>query len=69
MTRILIIDDNQAVLNFLRIFLLQTGKFQVETLQDSTEAYETIENKQFDILLLDMDMPNVSGLDIRMPDA
>jgi DNA-binding NtrC family response regulator len=64
MTRILIIDDNQAVLNFLRIFLLQTGKFQVEILQDSTEAYETIENKQFDILLLDMDMPNVSGLDI-----
>jgi len=64
MTKILIIDDNQAVLNFLRIFLLQTGKFQVEVLQESTEAYETIENKQFDILLLDMDMPNVSGLDI-----
>ena len=64
MTKILIIDDNQAVLNFLRIFLLQTGKFQVEILQDSSQAYEVIEDKQFDILLLDMDMPNVSGLDI-----
>ncbi|MBU1100900.1 MAG: sigma-54 dependent transcriptional regulator [Bacteroidetes bacterium] len=64
MRKILLIDDNQAVLNFLQIFFLQTGKYEVTTLQDSTKAYELIEKNEFDILLLDMDMPNVTGLDI-----
>ena len=64
MTKILVVDDNKAVLNYLRIFLLKTGKFQVDTLLDSARASELIENKDFDILLLDMDMPNVTGLDV-----
>ncbi len=64
MARILLIDDNQAVLNFLRILILQSGKYEIETLQDSTEAYDLLQKEQFDVLLLDMDMPEVSGLDI-----
>ena len=64
MTRILIIDDNQSILNFLNILLLQTGKFAIETLQDSTRAFEILDKKEHDILLLDMDMPGVSGMDI-----
>lgn len=64
MTKILLIDDNQAVLNFLRVLLLQKDQYEVETLQDSTKAYDVIEQGKFDVLILDMDMPNVSGLDI-----
>lgn len=64
MTRILIIDDNQSILNFLNILLLQTGGFTIDTLRDSTKAFEVLERKEHDILLLDMDMPEVSGMDI-----
>jgi len=64
MNKILVIDDNQAVLNFLKIFLLQTGKFQIQTLQDSAQAYNLLRNENFDVLLLDMDMPVVTGIDI-----
>ncbi len=64
MAKILLIDDNQAVLNFLRILILQSGKYEIETLQDSTKAYDLLQKEQFDVLLLDMDMPEVSGLDI-----
>jgi DNA-binding NtrC family response regulator len=64
MSKILLIDDNQAVLNFLRIILLQKNKYTVDTLQDSTKAYEMISNGNYDLLLLDMDMPNITGLDI-----
>ncbi len=64
MTRILIIDDNQSILNFLNILLLQTGNFTVETLSDSTKAFDVLEKKEHDILLLDMDMPEVSGMDV-----
>ena len=64
MTKILLIDDNQAVLNFLRILLLQKGNYEIKILQDSSKAYALLESEKFDILLLDMDMPEVSGLDI-----
>jgi len=64
MKKVLVIDDDQAILNFMRIFLLQTGEFQPMLLQDSTQAFEVLSNNQYDVLLLDMDMPNVTGMDI-----
>jgi DNA-binding NtrC family response regulator len=64
MKKVLVLDDDQAILNFMRIFLLQTGEFDVHLLQDSTRAYETLENEKFDVLLLDMDMPSVTGMDV-----
>ena len=64
MIKVLVIDDNPAILNFLNVFLLQSGDFEPKTLQDSREAYELLTKEKFDVLLLDMDMPHVSGLDI-----
>jgi len=64
MYRILVIDDDQAVLNYLNIFLLQAGNFDVSTLSISTKAYSELTNNKYDLLLLDMDMPDVTGLDI-----
>ncbi len=64
MTRILAIDDNQAVLNFLKVILLQSRKYEIEVLQESTKAYDMLKANGYDILLLDMDMPDVSGLEI-----
>jgi|WetSurMetagenome_2_1015567.scaffolds.fasta_scaffold08342_2 DNA-binding NtrC family response regulator len=64
MGKILAIDDNQAVLNFLKILILQSNKYEIDILQDSTLAYDTIKNNGYDVLLLDMDMPDVTGLDI-----
>jgi DNA-binding NtrC family response regulator len=62
--KVLIIDDEQAVLNFLRVLLAQSGQYQVEILNDSTLAFDKLAAGQHDLLLLDMDMPRVTGLDI-----
>lgn len=62
--KILLIDDNQAVLNFLRILLLQKERYDVTILQDSTKAFDLLKNNKFDLLILDIDMPDVSGIDI-----
>ncbi|QQS34757.1 MAG: sigma-54-dependent Fis family transcriptional regulator [Ignavibacteriales bacterium] len=64
MAKILAIDDNQSVLNFLNIIMLQKNKYEIELLQDSTKAFKILDKDSFDVVLLDMDMPNVSGLDI-----
>lgn len=64
MNKILVIDDDQAVLNYLNIFLLQADMFDITTLSNSTRAYHELKNNKYDLLLLDMDMPDVTGLDI-----
>ncbi len=64
MNRILIIDDDRAVLNYFQVLLLQTERFEVEALADSTKSFEAIDSGGFDLLLLDMDMPGVTGKEV-----
>ncbi|HET6439091.1 MAG TPA: sigma-54 dependent transcriptional regulator [Anaeromyxobacter sp.] len=64
MTRILILDDDQAVLNCFQTVLLQTGRYEVEVLADSSRAFQTVAEGGFDVLLLDMDMPEVTGMEV-----
>jgi DNA-binding NtrC family response regulator len=64
MSRVLILDDDVAVLNCFQVLLTQTRRYEVEVLSDSTRAFETIAGGNFDLLLLDMDMPVVSGMDV-----
>ena len=74
MNKILIVDDDKAILNYLEVFLMQTSKFDVHCLSESKKAFETISEFQPELILLDMDMPDVTGLDIlnylsEKPDA
>jgi len=64
MKNILIIDDDIAVTNYLKVFLTQTGLFNIVVVNDSREVPGLLDREAFDIILLDMDMPNVSGIDI-----
>jgi DNA-binding NtrC family response regulator len=62
--RILILDDDKAVLNWCHVLLTQTRRFEVDVLADSTKAFDTIAAGRFDLILLDMDMPVVTGMDV-----
>lgn len=64
MKKILIVDDDPAVTNYLMVFLMQTGLFETTVVNDSREVSDLLIADAFDIVLLDMDMPNVSGMDI-----
>ena len=64
MKKILIVDDDPAVTNYLMVFLMQTGLFETKVVNDSREVSDLFDADAFDIVLLDMDMPNVSGMDI-----
>jgi DNA-binding NtrC family response regulator len=64
MSRILILDDDKAVLNCFFVLLTQAQRFVVEVLSDSTRAFETLAGGNFDLVLLDMDMPEVSGMQV-----
>ncbi len=64
MKKILIVDDDTAVTNYLLVFLVQSGIFEPTVINDSREVEGRLDSESFDVVLLDMDMPNVSGMDI-----
>ncbi|MDD3643599.1 MAG: sigma-54 dependent transcriptional regulator [Candidatus Krumholzibacteria bacterium] len=64
MKRILIVDDDTAVTNYLMVFLMQTGVFEPVVVNDSREVEGLLSGGRFDLVLLDLDMPAVSGMDI-----
>ena len=62
--KILIIDDDVAVTNYFKVSLTQSGIFDIVVKNDSREVADLWRRENFDVVLLDMDMPNISGLDI-----
>ena len=61
--RILVVDDEEIVLrSCLRI--LGGGAYEVESAQDGREALQKIEEGHFDILVLDIMMPKIGGLEV-----
>lgn len=63
-SKIMIIDDEQLVVRVVRRFLQSSGYSNFVTVSDSRQAMETIEAEQPDVVLLDIMMPHVTGLDI-----
>jgi DNA-binding NtrC family response regulator len=61
--KILIVDDEEIVLkSCLRI--LGDGDYEVEAVQDGQEALRKIEETDYDILILDIMMPKIDGLEV-----
>ena len=61
--KILIIDDDINISNILSIALNDEG-YAVDTIDDSKNACQAIANGDYDLLLLDIMMPDVDGFDI-----
>ena len=60
MPRILIAEDDSAIRQLLRAILHRHG-FEIETAADGAETLRRIADAPFDLLLLDLMMPIVSG--------
>jgi DNA-binding NtrC family response regulator len=60
---VLVIDDDPDVREFLRDFLGGEG-FDVTTLADPSFAIERIRKEMFHLIMLDLWMPKISGIDL-----
>ena len=60
---VLVIDDDQDIREYLQDFLSAEG-FDVTTLADPTQAVERIRDEVFHLVVLDLMMPKVSGIDL-----
>ncbi|MDO8946861.1 MAG: sigma-54 dependent transcriptional regulator [Desulfocapsaceae bacterium] len=63
MTSILIVDDEQSMRDFLEILLQKEG-YQVETRGDGAGALSCLEENSFDLVISDIRMPGIGGLDL-----
>lgn len=64
MKKVLIVDDDIAVTNYFKVFLMQTERFDSRVINDSRKIEPLLLKEKYDVVLLDLDMPNVSGMDI-----
>ena len=61
--RILVVDDDDNILNLERTILEQKG-FEVTTATGGPEALEILSGRVFDLVLLDVMMPEVDGFTV-----
>jgi CheY-like chemotaxis protein/anti-sigma regulatory factor (Ser/Thr protein kinase) len=63
MSRILVVDDDETTRLVICRSLTKAG-FSVTEAKDGVEALETLRNHEFDLMLLDVWMPRMTGLDL-----
>ncbi len=64
MIKILIIDDEPEMLHSLQKILSQRKEFSVDLAQDAHMALEIVKKNDFDLIISDLKMGKVSGIDI-----
>ena len=70
--RVLLIDDDKAILRSIGLVLERNG-FSVDKAETGKEAVEIIKSQSYDVLLVDLKLPDMEGTDllaqIDLPDA
>jgi len=61
--RIVLAEDNDILRKSLSFFLESKG-YEVDQFSDGKEALEAIETNNYDLVLTDINMPGISGMEI-----
>jgi signal transduction histidine kinase len=61
--RVLVVDDQDVICEVLRTLLRREG-FDVETARDGRSALENLRAHPYDVMLLDKNLPDLSGLEV-----
>ncbi len=62
--RILVIDDTDEFIKLINLILKQAGYHNIISISNPVEAADTIRSESPDVILLDYEMPELTGLDI-----
>lgn len=63
MTRIVIVDDDQHIAELIEVYLKNEG-YEIEKAGDGLEALKRIERAPADLIILDIMMPRMDGLEL-----
>lgn len=62
-SRILVVDDEESIREFLEI-MLKKENYEVTTAEDGLRAKDILSKKSFDMVISDMQMPNMTGIEL-----
>lgn len=62
-SRILVVDDEESIREFLDIMLRKEG-YEVTCAEDGQKAFDIIKKKTFDMVISDLQMPNMTGIEL-----
>lgn len=62
--KILIVDDFSTMRRIIRNILKQLEFINVEEAEDGSVAFEKLKDADYDLLITDWNMPNMTGLDL-----
>ncbi|MDP4144992.1 MAG: response regulator transcription factor [Bacillota bacterium] len=63
MTKVLIIEDEAEIISFLKPELAYEG-YEVDSVSDGREGFEKMQKEKYDIVLLDIMLPGLNGIEI-----
>lgn len=63
MMKVLVVDDDQGLRLSVKNTLVELGHFQVDEAFDGVNALEKIKSGSYNLVILDVDMPRMSGLE------
>ncbi|MCZ6944387.1 response regulator transcription factor [Bacillus mycoides] len=64
-SKILIVDDDKEIRNLISVYLENEG-LKTQKAEDAIEALKLLEEKKFDLIILDVMMPNMDGIEVCM---
>lgn len=62
-SRVLVVDDEESIREFLEIMLRKEG-YEVTVAEDGQKALDVIKKKSFDLVISDLQMPNLTGIEL-----
>jgi len=63
MARILAVDDSRSIRELMAATLVDAG-FECETADDGVDALNKCKTEMFELVITDLNMPNMDGLDL-----
>lgn len=63
MTKILAVDDSNSIREMV-VFILKDAGFDVDEAHDGQQALQSAQKKQYDLILSDVNMPNMGGIEL-----
>jgi len=64
MSKVLLVDDDSDVLLYISTILTREGNYSIETAEDGEEALKKVASDPPDIIILDLMMPGINGMEV-----
>jgi DNA-binding NtrC family response regulator len=62
--KVAVVDDENEILSMIDKFLKRSGKYDITTFSNPLHLVDNIQSHDYDLILLDIMMPQMNGLDV-----